>query len=58
MIQQAAYPVQFSIDDPNRPLGRLSAGCRPVGAILSIIAIGGSAHPAVCAHRPVRKAVS
>lgn len=40
MIQQAAYPVQFSVDYPNRPLGRLSTAFRLVVAIPILIVIG------------------
>ena len=40
MIQQTAYPVQFSVDYPNRPLGRLSTAFRLVVAIPILIVIG------------------
>jgi hypothetical protein len=40
MIQQAAYPVQFSVDYPNRPLGRLSTAFRLIVAIPILIVIG------------------
>lgn len=40
MIHQAAYPVQFSVDYPNRPLGRLSSAFRLVVAIPILIVIG------------------
>jgi hypothetical protein len=40
MIQQAAYPVQFSVDYPNRPLDRLSTAFRLIVAIPILIVIG------------------
>src|SRR5947209_17325250 len=40
MIQQAAYPVQFSVDYPNRPLDRLSTAFRLVVASPILIVIG------------------
>src|SRR4051794_32747156 len=40
MIQQATYPVQFSVDYPDRPLDRLSTAFRLVVAIPILIVIG------------------
>src|SRR5438309_1563632 len=40
MLQQAAYPVQFSVDYPNRSLDRLSTAFRLVVAIPILIVIG------------------
>jgi hypothetical protein len=40
MIQQAPYPVQFSVDYPNRPLHRLSTAFRLLLAIPILIVIG------------------
>jgi hypothetical protein len=40
MIRQAAYPVQFSVDYPDRPLGRLSTAFRLVVAIPILIVLG------------------
>jgi Domain of unknown function (DUF4389) len=40
MNQQATYPVQFSVDYPNRPLDRLSTAFRLLVAIPIFIVIG------------------
>lgn len=39
-IQQAAYPVQFSVDYPDRPLNRLTTAFRVFVAIPILIMLG------------------
>jgi hypothetical protein len=40
-MQQPAYPVQFSVDYPDRPLDRLTTGFRVLVAIPILIVLGG-----------------
>jgi len=40
MMQQAQYPVQFSVDYPDRPLNRLTTAFRIFVAIPILIVIG------------------
>jgi Domain of unknown function (DUF4389) len=40
MQQQAAYPVRFSVEYPNRPLDRLTTGLRILVAIPILIVLG------------------
>ena len=39
-MQQSAYPVQFSVDYPDRPLNRLTTGFRIFVAIPILILLG------------------
>ena len=39
-MQQAAYPVQFSVDYPDRPLNRLTTAFRIIVAIPIIVVLG------------------
>ena len=40
MQQQEAYPVQFTVDYPDRPLNRLTTGFRIFVAIPILIVLG------------------
>ena len=39
-MNRAAYPIQFSVDYPDRPLDRLKTLVRPVAAIPILIVLG------------------
>jgi hypothetical protein len=39
-MQQAAYPIQFSVDYPDRPLNRLTTAFRVFVAIPILIVLG------------------
>jgi hypothetical protein len=39
-MQQVAYPVRFTVDYPDRPLDRLTTGCRIFVAIPILIVLG------------------
>ncbi len=39
-MNQAAYPIQFSVDYPDRPLDRLKTLIRPIAAIPILIVLG------------------
>jgi hypothetical protein len=39
-MQRAAYPIQFSVDYPDRPLDRLKTLIRPIAAIPILIVLG------------------
>jgi hypothetical protein len=39
-MNQAAYPIQFSVDYPDRPLDRLKTLVRPIAAIPILIVLG------------------